>query len=470
MTVAPDNRDRALPSARWREEGRATLALAWPIVLANLLQFGLALTDALLLGRLGTEALAAALLGVNLFWVSVAPVIGLAAAATPLLAQARGAGRRGGGAGRGWVREMRRSARQAVWATLLCVPPIAVLLWQTEAILLLARQEPALAALGGAYMRAMAWGVPFIGLFLVLRSFLAAMERPRPALWVSAGVLVLNALLGIALIFWAGLGVVGAGIASSIANAASALALLALIQRDRVLRRFRILGRFWRPDRARLAEVFRVGLPIAGAMVLEIGVFAAAGLVVGWWGTVAVAAHAIVAQVSAMTFMVPMGIGQAATARVGLAAGAGDAAGIARAGRVAIVFGAGFMALAAVALVLGAEAIALAFLDQGDPQAPDVAVLGASLLLIAALYQLADGVQAVAGGALRGLKDTRVPMLLAALGYWVLGLPLGLLLAGPAGLGPQGVWFGLAAGLGIVAVLMLRRWRRLVARWMPGDG
>lgn len=466
MMRARGTRDGA-PSAgpAWREEIRATVALAWPIALTNLLQFALALTDALLLGRVGAAPLAAATLGINLYWIALAPVFGLALASGPMLAQARGAGRRAGLAGRGWVREMRRDLRQAVRATLLLTPPVWLLLWHAEPVLAALGQDPALAALAGAYVRAMMWGIPCFCLFVVLRSFLAAMERPEPALWVSVGVLVLNAALGVALIFWAGLGVVGAGIASSVANAVSALALLALIRRDRVLRRLRILGRFWRPDPSRLAEVFRIGLPIAGSMVLEIGVFAAAAMIVGWWGTVAVAAHAIVAQVSAMTFMVPLGIGQAATARVGLAAGAGDAAGVARAGRVAIGLGAGFMALAGFGLLLGAEAIAGGFLGAGDPQAPEVMALGAALLLIAALYQLADGVQAVAAGALRGLKDTRVPMLLAALGYWGLGLPVGLLLAWPLGLGVRGMWFGLATGLGIVAVLMLWRWRVLVARW-----
>ncbi|WP_240048263.1 MATE family efflux transporter [Crenalkalicoccus roseus] len=257
------------------------------------------------------------------------------------------------------------------------------------------------------------------------------------------------------------MGIAGAGLASTLANLFMAGALLALVAREQVLRRFRLLGRIWRADRAKLAEVFRVGLPIAGAMLLEIGVFSAAALAIGWLGAVAVAAHAIAVQTATMTFMVPMGIGQAATARVGLFAGAGDRAGAARAGWVAVALGAGFMAAMALLLVLGARPIAWAFLDPADPQAAQAAALGATLLTIAGLFQLADGVQAVAAGALRGLKDTRVPMLLAALGYWGIGLPLGLALALPAGFGAAGIWAGLAAGLGVVAALMLARWRRM---------
>ncbi|MBX9699520.1 MAG: MATE family efflux transporter, partial [Acetobacteraceae bacterium] len=188
-----------------------------------------------------------------------------------------------------------------------------------------------------------------------------------------------------------------------------------------------------------------------------------AAFALGWFGAVAVAAHAIALQTAATTFMVPMGIAQAATARVGVHAGAGALAAAGQAGWAAILLGAGFMAAMAVLLVLGQERIAWAFLDGADPRAQAVASLGATLLVIAGLFQLADGVQAVAAGALRGLKDTRVPMLLAGLGYWGLGMPIGLLLAGPLGQGPAGIWLGLAAGLVVVACLMLRRWRNLLS-------
>jgi multidrug resistance protein, MATE family len=448
-------------------EARATLALAAPLALTNLSQFALTLTDALILGHLSTEALAAATLGANLYWALWAPAFGLALAAAPLLAQARGAGRRTGGAGRGWVREMRRGARQALWAAALLILPAWVLLWQTEAILAAIGIAPSLAAEAGTYNHWLMWGMlPFCG-FVVLRGFLAAMERPGPALAVAVAAIGANAVLDWLLVFgafgWPGMGVAGAGLASTLANLGMLGGLLALVGRDRRLSRFHLLGRFWRPDSAKLWEVFRLGLPIAGAMLLEIGVFSAAALAVGGFGPVATAAHAVAIQTAGLTFMVPMGIGQAATARVGLAAGAGDPKGAARAGWTAIALGAGFMAATALALVLGSGTIPWAFLDRADPDAAAAASLGATLLVIAGIFQLADGVQAVASGALRGLKDTRGPMWLAALGYWGIGLPLGLVLAWPAGLGPVGLWAGLAAGLGVVAALMLRRWKRILA-------
>ena len=449
----------------WRAEARATLGLAWPLALTNLSQHAMAATHALILGWFSTEALAAGTLGANLYWLMLAPALGTGFAAAPVMAQARGMGQRRGGAGRGWVREMRRGARSALVATIILLVPSLLLLWFGEAVLLALGQEPALAAAAGAYLRAMMWGlVPFSG-FIVLRGFLAAMDRPGPALWVTGAAVVANAPLAWLLVFgafgWKGLGVTGAGLASALADLLMLLALLVLIARDRRLRRFRLLGRFWRIDWPRLREVFRIGLPISGQMLMEIGVFSAAALAMGWFGAAAVAAHAIALQASALSFMVPMGIGQAATARVGVMVGRGDAAGAWRAGWTAIALGAGFMLTMAALLILAARPITRAFLGVADAEAAEAASLGVTLLTIAGLFQLADGVQVVAAGALRGLKDTQVPMLMAALGYWGVGMPVGLGLAVWAGAGPAGIWLGLAAGIGLVAGLLLLRWRRL---------
>lgn len=447
----------------WRAEAVATLQLAGPIVLTNLSQMALALTETVLLGRLGTGALAAGLLAVSLNFALLAPGFGLALAAAPLQAQARGEGRRAGVAARGWVRAMRRATRAAFWACAIMLVPTWALLWEAAAVLRAFGQDPVLAALAQDYTRAAMFGVPGFCGFVVLRGFLAAMERPAAAMWVSIGAVVLNVPLAWLLIFPAGLGVLGAGLSIAVVNLGMLLTLVMLIRRDRVFRRFRLFGRVWRLDAARLREVFAVGLPIAATMLLEIGVFTAAAFAMGWFGTVAVAAHAIAIQTASSTFMVPMGIGQAATARVGLAIGAGDPRGAARAGWVAVALGAGFMAAMALVLVTTAPLIASLFLDASDPQSAAVAALGASLLVIAGAFQMGDGIQVVAAGALRGLKDTRVPMLFAALGYWGIGLPFGLLVAHFGGLGPQGVWIGLGVGLALVAGMMLLRWRRLSA-------
>ena len=444
----------------WGAEIRATLTLAWPLVLTNLSQMALSITDALFLGWVGTNELAASTLGANLFWAAMAPVFGLALAAAPMCAQTRGRGR-------GFVRGMRRDVRATLWACALATPPVWLLIWHTDAVLVWMRQDPALAALAGDYVRAMMWGVPAFCAFIALRGFLSAEGRPGAALAIAAVGVALNVPLNYWLVFGGlgvpPLGVVGAGLASALCNYVMLLGLLALIARDRRLRRFRLLGRFWRFDAARLREVAVIGLPIAGAMALEIAVSSTAALAMGWMGAVPVAAHAIALQVASLTFMVPWGVGSAATSRVGLMTGAGRPRAAARAGHVALALGAGVMAVSALVMLTVPGPIVWLFLDARNEGAAETAALAATLLGVAGLFQLADGVQSVAAGALRGLKDTAVPMVMAGIGYWIVGLPLGLALAFPAGLGPLGIWIGLAAGLFLVAALLLHRWMKLSA-------
>jgi len=454
MTPAPT---APRPAGGRMRELRAMLALAWPLALTNLSQIALLLTDTLYLGRLGEVPLAAATLGGNLYFITLSLPFGLAFAATAMLAQEKGHVRH-------HVREMRRTFRQALWLGVLGFVPIGLLLWHGGAILLASGQEPALAQEAERFLRAILWGVlPFYG-FMLLRGFLSALQRPQMALWVSLAAIGLNALLGY--VFIAGgfgapqLGTLGAGLSSAGSNLFMCVALAVLMSRDRRIARFRLAWRFWRTDLRRMAEIVRVGLPITGTMLLEIGVFSGTALVMGWFGSTAVAAHAVALQVASATFMVPMGVSQAATARVGLAAGALDRAGAQLAGWTAIGISVAFMAATAVMLLAVPGTIAALFLP---PELAPTRELAALLLMVAGMFQLADGVQATAAGALRGLKDTRMPLLFAALGYWGLGLPFGLLMGFSAEMGPVGVWFGLAAGLAVVAVLMTLRWRRMSA-------
>jgi len=452
----------------WRRETALLLALGWPLALTNLSQMALTVTDVLFLGHLSAEALAAATLGVNLYWVVLAPGFGLAMAAAPLLAQARGRGVR-------LLRGRRGAVHAASIAAALAVLPAWVVLWHTDAVLRLIGQDPVLAALAQDYTRALMWGLLPFALFIVLRGLLAAEERPRAALVVAGIGVAVNAGLNWLLVFGPiPLGVAGSGIASSAANILMFAGLLWSVSADRRLRRLRL---FW-PLRgagsalAGVPAVLRLGLPIAGAMALEIGVFSAAAFLVGGFGATAVAAHAIAVQVCSATFMVPMGIGQAATSRVGYATGAMQAAAARASGNVAIALGAGFMAAMGVVLAVFPATLAGLFIGAADPLAPAVVAIAVPLLIAAAAFQLADGVQVVSSAALRGLGDTQVPMLLMGVGYWVIGLPGGWLLAHPGGMGPLGIWIGLAVGVGAVAVLMMARWMRLARRVglaPPGD-
>lgn len=446
----------ARPLAPWWAETRAILTLGWPLILTNLAQTAIGATDTAMMGHLGPLALAAGTLGVNLYLGVFILGMGLVLATQPLLAQLLGRHRHA-------VRECRRVVRQGWWlAALYCLPAWA-LLWHGEAVLRLAGQDPALAAAAGSYGRAMMWGLaPALGV-MVLRSFLSAQERPRAAMVVTILAIGLNAVVNWLLVFghlgFPALGLVGSGVASSLSNLFMLAALLGFVLTDRRFRRYRLLGHWWRADWPKFRELLRVGLPMGLAMGFEISGFNAAALLMGVIGPTVLAAHAIALQVASITFMVPLGLGQAATVRVGLATGAGDTVAAGRAGWTAWGLGIAFMAGMGLVLTIWPQVIAGLFLnDQGDSAA--VQQQAALFLTIAALFQVADGAQVVGAGMLRGLKDTRMPMVFAGIGYWVLGIPLGALLAFPFGLGGIGIWIGLAGGLGVVAVLVTTRWGR----------
>jgi len=229
---------------------------------------------------------------------------------------------------------------------------------------------------------------------------------------------------------------------------------------DRRFRRYRLFGRFWRADWPRFRALWHLGLPIGATLVFEVAVFNAATFLMGLIGAASLAAHSIAIQIASLTFMVPLGLAQAATVRIGRAHGARDAEGIRRAGWTAYIMGVGFMVLMALAMILAPRALVGIFLDLEVPANAPVIELAVSFLAVAALFQVMDGGQAVAAGMLRGLHDTRVPMIYAGLGYWCVGLLLGVVLAFWFGLAGIGLWIGLATGLTVVALLLLGRWLR----------
>jgi len=270
-----------------------------------------------------------------------------------------------------------------------------------------------------------------------------------------------NAFGDYALIFGAfglpALGLRGAGIATALTNCGLFLSLLGYVLIDRRFRRYRILGRVWRPDWARLREIFRLGLPIGLTLVMEVGLFAGAGFLIGLIGRAELAAHQIALQCASVAFMVPLGLGQAATVRVGLAAGRGDPAGVARAGITALTIGSLFMATTASLMWTMPGAIVGLFIDAADPANARVVGFAVTFLAVAALFQVFDGGQVIGMGALRGMKDTRSPMLIAAFAYWVVGIGLAVGLAFGVGLGALGVWIGLLAALMVAATLLVGR-------------
>lgn len=441
-------------SGEWRAELRASLALAWPLILANLTQQLIQATDIVLMGRLGAAQLAAATLALNLTFTFNLLLLGMVTATSPMMATALG--KRSNA-----VRDVRRTFRAGVWLMLFAMPPYWLLLWHVGFFMRHFGISEELASQGQTFLRAYMWSAAPWLLFQLLRNFVSALERPRIVLWLSIAGILLNALLSWTLIFgkfgWPAFGLVGGGLGSTLTWICLCAAMVGVISVDRRFRRFHLFGRWWRFDGQRFWAMIRLGWPIGLTMALEMGVFALAAYFMGWLGADAVAAHAIALQIAAITFMVPLGLGQAATVRVGLALGRRDADGVTRAGWTAWVMGVGFMGAMALVMWLAPRPLITLFLTDVPANAAVIA-LAVSFLQVAAAFQLVDGAQVIGAGMLRGLHDTRWPLVFALVGYWVVGLGIGSWLAFGRDWRGVGIWVGLASGLAAVAVLMLARW------------
>lgn len=440
-----------------REEAAATFALAWPLILSNLAANAITTTDVLMLGRLGPEPLAAAALAVNLYNLLLLTGVGLSVAISPMIAGALG--RRKGAA-----RDSRRSFRMGLWLVTFYAAIATALLAFAEPLFLLLGQEPKLSRDAGAFMDVLQWALWPTLLGFLMRNLLTAFSRAWVPLVVALGGVALNAFLNYGLIFGhfglPRLGFEGSAFATVITNIAMlALMVLAAVRLPR-LRMMHLFGHWWRADWPRFKELARLGIPISLTWSFEVGVFSAAVVLMGLIDTTSVAAHVIALQLAALMFMVPLGLSQAATVRVGYGHGARDPLWVTRAGRVAIAFALVFSLASAAIMWLFPKLLAALFLDMSKPDSAAVLALAVQFLLIAAVFQLADGAQVVGASILRGLHDTRVPMFFAAFGYWAVGIGVGAWLAFETPLRGRGIWIGLALGLAIVAVLMLWRWSR----------
>lgn len=414
-------------------------------------------TDTILIGHLGPEALAAGSLAISLYQILLIFCMGLVSATVPMLSAILGRRRQS-------VRDVRDIVRQGLWTAALVCAPVWIVLWHADRVFVFLGQNPRIAAQSLPLMHTLQWSLlPELG-YLVLRSFLAAIERPAWTLLVAFAGIAFNALAGWCLILgragFPELGLRGAGIASTCSGVLMFLGLALIISLQRRFRRYHLFGHLRRVDGAMLARLWRLGIPIAIMFTLESLVFYTAVMMMGLLGEIPLAAHAIAMQIASITFMVPLGLGQVATIRVGLAAGRGDYPAIHKAGWTAYGLGVGFMGAMALTMFLAPTILIGFFLDLNTPGNRAVIDLAVRFLAFAAIFQIADGAQTVGAGMLRGLHDTRVPMLLAAIGYWVLGVPIGAFLAFVVGLKGVGVWMGLATGLTTVAILLTLRWMR----------
>jgi MATE family multidrug resistance protein len=442
-----------------------TLKLAVPIALTQLGQIAMMTTDLALIGRLGDQAVAAAALAHTVFFVTFTFGMGLVSAVAPLAAQAFGARN---------PRQVRRALRVGLWAALVISLPMVMLREYGEQILLLLGQAPAIAHLAQPYMLGLAWGITPALWFLAIRGFMGAVNRPEPGLWITLAAIPANALL-VYLLIYGELGLprlelFGAGLATTIVNSGMFLAGLWFVYRRRPFRKYQVLGRIWRVDWSLMRKLVVIGAPISIAFLLEYGLFAAAAILMGLISTTALAAHQIALQVTAILFMVPFGIGMAATVRVGHAVGRNDAAAVKRAGLVATLLGMALVSVLTLMVILGRFAIARLFFGEAVESGGVVIELTATLLMVGATFFVADGIQTVAAGALRGMNDTRIPLLFAAISYWGIGFPSAYALAFWMPLGAIGVWIGLSCGTAVYAVLLVLRFRLLASRLPRHEG
>ncbi len=442
------------PAQTARAHARATLALGLPLVGSHLAQYAIHVTDAVMVGWYDVTALAGLTVAGSIFFVIFILGSGFAWAVMPMVAAA---------AGTEDDRQVRRVTRMGLWlSTLFGLLLMPAFFWSEEVFLALG-QTPDVARQAARYMSIVGLGLIPNLLIMVLKSYLAALEHTRVVLLVTLGAAVLNVAVNYALIFgnWGApeMGIRGAAIASVTLQVVGVLA-LAVYAAVRTPE-YNLFRNFQRPDWEAFARVFRLGWPIGLTNLAEVGLFSASSVMVGWVGTLELAAHGIALQIASGTFMIHIGLSQAATVRAGRAFGRKDRTELRMGAGVALVLSMAVVAVTVAAFLLMPEPLIGLFLAPDEPARADILRIGTVLLALAALFQAVDAAQVMALGMLRGVQDTHVPMIIAGLSYWAVGVPASYILAFPLGFGATGVWLGLVIGLALAGVFLSHRfWAR----------
>ncbi len=438
---------------------RAILTLGLPLIGGHLGQVAIGVTDTVMLGWYSVEALAAVTLASTYFFVFFVFGSGFAAAVMPMVASF---------AAKEDEVSIRRATRMALWlSTAFGIATLPLMIW-SEPILRLLGQEEAVATTAGAYLAVAGWGILPALLVMVLKSYLAALERTQVVFWITILAAGVNVLANYAFIFgnWGApeLGAVGAAVASLCTQIVSLIAVVLYILI--VVPQHQLFVRLWRSDWQMLVQVFQLGWPIGLTILSEVGLFAASAFMMGWLGTVPLAAHGIAVQLASLTFMMHLGLSNVATIRVGNAMGRRDPAHLRRGALVVTVMSV-TLAVLTIGLFVGwPEPLISLFMQRDEPARAEILQVGVGLLVMAGLFQLVDGTQAIALGLLRGMQDTQVPMVIAAFSYWVIGVPCSYLLGFVFGFEGIGIWAGLGIGLGVAAILLNWRFWRSGVRGM----
>ncbi|MDX2096255.1 MAG: MATE family efflux transporter [Leptolyngbyaceae cyanobacterium bins.59] len=433
-----------LTKSRLFTEVRACLLLALPLAGAQLAQSATTFADTVMMGLLGSQTLAAGALGSALFATLLLITTGILTAVSPMVAQAFGAGNSD---------QVAQTTRHGLWLAVILACLSTIVLWQGGSILGKLGQDPMNVQMAESYLRWITVGALPALVFAVLRNFMTALDRPRPVLVIALMGTIANVTGNYLLMFGKGglprMELAGIGLSSALSYWLMVGLTIAYILTDSTLRTYPVFRRLFQVHPTLFRELIHIGWPIGVLHGVEVGLFTATTLLMGWLGTTTLAAHQIALQTIAMTFMVPLGISLATTIRVGQLLGRDRAKDARLAGYVGIGLGSLFMGMMGVVFWFVPQPIIALYVNIQQPEYQPVVQMAAALLGVAAMFQIFDGIQVIAAGALRGLKDTRIPMLIGLFAYWGVGLSSGYTLGIWAGLGGTGLWWGLAFGLAI---------------------
>lgn len=447
-------------STQTLSEAKACLTLAIPLVAAQLAQSATAFVDTLMMGWLGSHTIAAGGLGATTFNYCLLISTSILSAVSPLVAQAYGENN---------SKSVQQVVHQGLWLTVFFSIPIMLILWQSRSLLLWLGQDASTVEMTEVYLRPLTWGFFPALAIAVLKSFISAISQPRLVMLITLFGTLLNIGGNYILMFgkfgFPELGLAGIGWASTLSLWSMLLALVAYILWKPPFVYAPLFQGCQRINVPILRELLRVGLPIGGLMAVEAGIFTVITFLIGHLGNTALAAHQIVQQLGAvLTYQVANGIALATTVRVAQLSGQQDRSGIQRAGRVGMCISGLCMSVFSLLFWLIPDPFLALYLNASDPAHHQVMSLSRQLLGVAAVLQVVDGIQTTASGALRGVKDTRIPMIVGFLAYWCCGLPIGALLGMRFGLGAIGFWWGLVIGLAIAAMILARRFTIVVSR------
>jgi len=443
----------------WAAEIRATIKLAAPIALAFLAEIAIVVADAVMAGKLGEDAIAAEGLGAHLLFTPQLLAMGVLSSVAALGSHADGAQDRA---------MVTRVARQGLWlATLLAIPAVA-LTAMIPTILTIANYDPKIVDMSDGMIYVGIAGIPALLWYTALRNFATVLHKTRIVVvisLVSLGVAIFSNWLFLYGNWGAPkLGVTGVGVSWALASWVQLAIMAVYVQRERVLAAYRVLNDLLHPDGRILKDLFHVGWPIAMSYAFETGLFLASSLMMARISEAALAAHTVVISISSVSYMIPYGISQAATVRVGFYTGAGDPTGARRAGFIAILLACIWMVFTGALMVLAPHDLIGLYIDITNPANAGALAVALIIIPIGALFQVVDGLQTAAIGALRGLKDTHLPMIICFIGYWVIGFGSSFILTFPLDMGPHGIWLGIFVGLAASGILLTIRYQVLSRR------